>query len=255
MGYLKECWGEMGWGRRIVLLIQPAMSILCSIVYLIVFQQRVVPYGDGFLRCEQQGDTAVYSGRQDGRSIQYSVPSGRLVEFWLDGALEGAYTIEEDPTALPDQEPDIGYSLDRYTGVEIQRDGRVWFRGAYSSPDSLFWLLDEEGNVQSVSPAPFPVQSKPDPAPSPGDILSFANGPKIHRRGNGLFLLLGLFSNAVCALSLLFEDQLFRWQLSFRVADPGSAEPSEWEMFNRWAGWIVLTAVALLVYTGAAGLI
>ena len=69
------------------------------------------------------------------------------------------------------------------------------------------------------------------------------------------FLLLGLFSNAVCALSLLFEDQLFRWQLSFRVADPGSAEPSEWEMFNRWSGWIVLTAVALLAYAGAAGLI
>ena len=112
--------------------------------------------------------------------------------------------------------------------------------GAYSSPDSLFWLLDEEGNVQSVSPAPFPVQSKPDPAPSPGDIL---------------FLLLGLFTNAVCALSLLFEDQLFRWQLSFRVADPGSAEPSEWEMFNRWAGWITLTAVAFLAYAGAAGLI
>ena len=96
---------------------------------------------------------------------------------------------------------------------------------------------------------------EPDPAPSPGDILSFANGPKIHRRGNGLFLLLGLFSNAVCALSLLFEDQLFRWQLSFRVADPGSAEPSEWEMFNRWAGWITLTAVAFLAYAGAAGLI
>lgn len=251
MEYVKKRWQEMDWGRRVILLAQPVMFVLFLIVFLTLGQQRVTAYRDGYLRYERQGETAVYSGRVDGYDVRYAVPSGQVVEFWLNGALDGTYTITEDPAAIPQTEDTAGFSPDFLIGIEIRQDGAAWFRGAYS-PSSSFWLLDEAGNNLAIS-ITFSTQA-PDPAPTPGTILNFANGPKISFRGTALALLLGLFCSAVCIVTLLFEDQLFLWHLSFRVQDPYGAEPSEWELFGRWANWIVYTGVALFVYIAGTGL-
>ncbi|MDE6280344.1 MAG: hypothetical protein K2M15_00885, partial [Oscillospiraceae bacterium] len=58
----------------------------------------------------------------------------------------------------------------------------------------------------------------------------------------------------ICLASLLFEDQLFRWDLAFRVRDPYRAEPAEWELFSRWGGWVIVTGVAALAYALGSGL-
>lgn len=252
MEYVKKRWQEMDWGRRVILLAQPVMFVLLLIVFLILGQQQVTAYGDAYLRYQQQGETAVYSGRVDGYDVRYAVPSGQVVEFWLNGALDSTYTITEDPTAIPQTEDTASFSPDFFTGIEIKKDGAVWFRGAYS-PTSSFWLLDEAGNNLAIS-ITFGTETS-EPEPTPGDILRFANGPAVPRRGEGLLLLLGLLFSVVCIVSLLFEEQLFRWHLSFRVQDPYGAEPSEWELFGRWVGWISLTGLELFCYIAGIGLI
>ncbi len=253
MGYLKECWDEMGWGRRIVLLIQPALFALFLILYLIFHQQQVVSWLDGTLRVERQGEVSVYEGRAIDRQypVQFAVGPGPTVEFRLRGELQGTYTVAEDPSAIPEK-ADVPGGWERYTGVEIRKDGRTWFRGAYD-PDFPFALLDESGTAVAIGIHAFASTSVPEP--DPGDILSFAYGPAVSPRGKAVFLVLGLVVSAICAVSLLFEDPLFRWHLSFRVQDPYGAEPSELELFGRWVGWITLTGLELFCYIAGIGLI
>lgn len=254
MDYFKERWGEMDQGRRIVLLIQPILFLLFLILFFTYGRQSVLPWLDGTLRCKQRGEDLVYTGRvEGGHLVQFTVTPGPTVEFRLEGELQGTYTIAEDPSAIPAEPAEMNpYGWEGYTGVEIQKDGRVWFRGAYN-PDTPFGLFDEDGTSLFISIRAFTSTSVPDP--EPGDILSIAYNPAASPRGEGALLLLGLFVSVACALSLFFEDQLFRWNLSFQIQDPDSAEPSEWELFGRWVGWIALTGLELFCYLAGIGLI
>lgn len=261
MEYLKDRWQEMSRGRRIILLIQPVLFLLALTLSLTLGRQQITSYRDGHLRYEQQGEAAVYSGRVEGRQVKYVVSPGPTVEFWLDGALDSAYTITEDPTAIPeaDKAPMFGNSED-LVGIEIRKDGGVWFRGAYpawGAYSSYYWLVDENGRSDSLDSITIVGTSTPppDPAPTPKNILTMANGPEVSRRGHAEFILLGLLVGATCLVTLLFEDQLFRWNLSFQIQNPYGAEPSDWELFGRWVGWVAMTGVALLCFTLGSGLV
>ena len=252
MEYLKERWDEMSRGRRIILLIHPALFILSLVLCLTLGQQQVVSYRGGHLRYEQQGEADVYSGWLDYGRVKYVVSPGPVVEYWLDGALDSTYTVTEDPTAIPQTEDTARHDPDFFTGVEIRKGDEVWFRGAYS-PYSSYWLLDEKGNNLVISVSFGTESTKPEPSPSV--ILDFAQGPETSPRRHIELILMGLLLSGICLVSLLFEDQLFRWDLHFRVRDPYDAEPSEWELFSRWAGWVIMTGVAALAYILGSGLI
>ena len=57
-----------------------------------------------------------------------------------------------------------------------------------------------------------------------------------------------MFVCAVTAFSILFADELFRWDLSFRVRDVEQAEPSDWEIASRYIGWAVCLILALGIF-------
>lgn len=67
-------------------------------------------------------------------------------------------------------------------------------------------------------------------------------------RGDWLPYLLGVFLCAVTAVTILFADELFRFQLSFRILQAENAEPTDWELFGRYAGWTVLPIAALVIF-------
>ena len=51
-------------------------------------------------------------------------------------------------------------------------------------------------------------------------------------------------------VSVLFADELFRFNLAFRIRDADRAEPSEWEIAGRYISWAVLPVVALALLIG-----
>ena len=56
-----------------------------------------------------------------------------------------------------------------------------------------------------------------------------------------------MFISLLNAGSILYADELFRWDLSFQIQNAETAVPSEWEMMKRYLGWTALTIAVLVI--------
>ena len=61
-------------------------------------------------------------------------------------------------------------------------------------------------------------------------------------------LSIGVLLCIVNAASVLYADEMFRWKIRTRVAEPEKAIPSKTELASRWVGWILCTAVSVLLF-------
>ena len=61
-------------------------------------------------------------------------------------------------------------------------------------------------------------------------------------------LSIGILLCLINAFSILYADELFRWKIRSRVADPKTVIPSKAELGSRWVGWVLCTAVAVLLF-------
>ena len=57
-----------------------------------------------------------------------------------------------------------------------------------------------------------------------------------------------MFISLLNAGSILYADELFRWDLSFQIQNAETAEPSDWELMKRYLGWMVFTIMVLVIY-------
>ena len=97
-------------------------------------------------------------------------------------------------------------------------------------------MYDSDGNV--VDPM----------APAPKTILRLLNGPELTSKGDWSAWFYAVFISILNAVLILFADELFRLNLAFRIRNADRAEPSEWEIAERYISWVVLTGAAFLVY-------
>ena len=74
------------------------------------------------------------------------------------------------------------------------------------------------------------------------------NDPELTHKGEWLTWFEGVFICVLNALSFLFADELFRWNLAFQIRDVEKAEPSDWEIAGRYIGWTVLPIMALILF-------
>ena len=80
------------------------------------------------------------------------------------------------------------------------------------------------------------------------NILDLVNGPELEKKGQFGIWFLCLFFSVITAVSILFADELFRFRMSFRVADAYDLEPSELEIFGRYVSWTVMIVALLALY-------
>ena len=71
--------------------------------------------------------------------------------------------------------------------------------------------------------------------------------PECQGKGFG-YSGLSLFFCIMNAVSILFAEELFRFELTFKVRNVDNVEPSEWEITARYLGWTFLTIVALIIF-------
>ena len=236
-----------------LLLLMLAMALVFAAVYHVNVSRVGVLYQDAIFVPEEENGVTVYSGKVRGERAQITVSEDRSVVFQCGDKTYGPYTVKEDPTALPELE--IG--SEGMTGVELREGEQILFRGGFWQTGEDYWLCNEDGSMEFFKilyttgdgvqrDADGNVVDPLEPALS--DILRLVYGPELTHKGSWLAWLGAVFISFLTAVSILYADELFRWDLSFQIQNAEAAEPSEWEMMKRYISWTVFVIAALIVY-------
>ena len=241
-----------GYQKGLLLLLL-AMALVFAVVYHMTIARVGVLYQNAiFVPAEENGVT-VYSGKLRGKQAEFTVSADKTVSFRCDGQTYGPYTVKEDPTARPEDE----FGREGMTGVEIRDGEELLFRGGFWQSDGSFWLRNADGSMD-LDMQTYVVENGVkkdsdgniiDPAkPSASDILRLVYGPELTHKGSWLAWFGAVFISLLNAGSILYADELFHWNLSFQIRNAETAEPSDWELMERYLSWTVVTIMLLVIY-------
>lgn len=237
--------------QKIILLILLAMVLVFGIVYGVVTGREGYLYMDAVLVPTQAGSATVYSGRIDGQKASFTVAAD-TVTFVRGNRIYGPYLLEEDPSAVPEEDR----LAQHMTGIVITDDGKPFFRGGMIADSNGLHLFREDGRMiyditmTTGNGVSYDMDGNPiDPfEPSPQTIVTLLQGPELTHKGYWLAYLMGLLFSASGVVSILFADDLFRFRMSFRVQNADTIEPSDWEVSSRYIGWTILPILILYLY-------
>lgn len=240
--------------QKAVLLILAAMAVVFLVLYAVTISRVGFEYNDKIFVPEQADSGTVYSGRIGGEQAGFTVSADKTVEFSCGVNYYGPYTAREAPDAVQE---DMRAAPDA-TGVELFEGDELLFRGAVEEFGDSVMLLNEDG-----SSASFNIYYTAggvtydgdgnivDPLePDASTVIELMRGPELTHKGSWLMWFLGMFVCVATACSMLFADELFRFNLSFSIQNVDSAEPTEWEIATRYISWTLLTIIALIVFVG-----
>lgn len=242
----------LGKYQKAVLAAAILLVLVFSVIYPVTMGREGYLYRGALLTPGQEEGGTVYTGSVHGVQARFTVAPDKAVTFQYGEAAYGPYTAVEDPGAVPESADMSGL-----TGVEVRKGEEVIFRGGVVRQGDTLWLYHENGDLENgvitiTTSAGVTLDEDGnvvDPnEPSLSTILELMGGPALTHKGDWLPYLLGVFLCAVTAVTILFADELFRFQLSFRVRDVENAEPTDWELFGRYAGWTVLPIAALVIF-------
>ena len=239
--------------QKIILMFMIAMALIFAVIYPKTISKVGYRYNDAILVPTQENGNTVYSGKIQGEQANFIVSNDNTVVFHYGDKSYGQYTLKEDPTAIPkDRELE-----EQMIGIEISNGDKLLFRGgvldfgddyylynedgtldifdfSYVTNDGIEW--DENGNVIDKV------------APSASTIYELLNEPQLTHKGDALAWFGAVFISILNALSILFANELFRWNLLFQIRNAENAEPSDWEIASRYIGWTVMTIMVLVIF-------
>jgi len=247
---------KLGLYQKIVLIILIVMTILFSVLYPVTIARKGFEYRGEILVPQEDDGNTVYSGKVYGKPAAFTVASDKTVTSTWGDKVWGPYTIKEDPSAISNDVSDA-FADKEIVGFELYCNDRVIFRGCMVITGSGRMLFNDAGEYQ----LDLRIASDYDTSaydeygneidqmePTVFEIIELMAGPQLTHKGNGLLWLCGFVVCAAAAVSILYADELFRWNMSFRVRDADHAEPAEWEIMGRYISWTLLPLVAAAVY-------
>ena len=242
--------------QKIILILLVVLLLVFTIWYCVLSAQEGIMYKGSYFRCSQEGDTILYSGKIDGEEAVFRITPDKFVYFAVSDRSYGPYSVREDATAVPQ-----AYKTSQYmTGIEVRNGEDVIFRGVAhktGSDNTGYVLIDENGdlaglNFQITTGSGTAIDSEGNAIgllkPSVGTILRLLDDPQLVKRCQWIGWFLGVFCSIAVAVSILFSDELFRWNLSFHIRDVEDAKPSDWELSRRFFGWVSLIVIAFVSY-------
>lgn len=238
-----------------VLIVMIAMALVFAVVYSVTISKVGFEYKDAIFVPSQENGSIMYSGKLQGQKAYFSVSQDKTVVFHHGDKIYGPYTAKEDDTAIPEAEK----QSEDMVGVELRQGDTILFRGGMLEHGGSYWLYSEDGTLD-LDNFGFSYNvgdgierdengNAIDPAePSAAAILELMNGPALTHKGDWFTWFGAVFLCLLNAFSVLFADELFRWNLAFQIRNAGHAEPSDWEIAGRYIGWTVITIAALIIF-------
>ena len=269
MGGYKEVLESAAKRIRSLERVQKGMLLFAAVLPLAFFAAYFVTTGrEGFeyrnailvpeAGADEGADGTVYAGTINGKPAVFTVSPDKTVEFRYGETIYGPYTVKEDPSAIPKRGGDVKTlaELEDMRGIELYRGDELLFRGGARYFANGYWLYNEEGEMEvlgSITAGGKSLEGNGNTAdpmePSAGVLLELMYGPVLlTHRGDWNIWLFGTLICAAVSVSILFADELFRWNLRFRIRDPERAEPSEWEIAGRYLTWTMLLILAVTVF-------
>ena len=237
---------------RIILIALLIMAVVFAGIYGITTSRVGFRHNDKIYVPRQENGVTLYEARAEGQDCVFTVTDDTVTFAWGPRTY-GPYTLREDPTAVPADDP----MASAMTGIEILDGSKVFFRGGVTDDATDFWLVREDGDypltmiITMSDGIEYDRNGNPvdHMEPTPRPIVSLLRGPELTHRGQWQIYWMMLFSSLLVALSVLFADELFYLSICFRVQNAETAEPSDWEIASRTISWTILTGAILLGYS------
>lgn len=248
-----ERFRQLGRYQKILLLLMAVMILVFTIVYPLVTARVGFLYEDAILVPTEEDGRTVYSGRIRGIAALFTVSADKTVIFQYGGTVYGPYTAREDPTAVPKDDSLSG----QMTGIEVRCGDEIVFRGGVVKSGDWRMLYNEDGSFETLRITATMSDgtvvdengNRIDPMePSVSTILDLMDGPALTHKGAWLGWFGGVLICVIAALTMLFADELFRWNASFLVRNAEEAEPSDWEIAGRYITWTALPVMAAVIF-------
>lgn len=235
-----------------ILLLMSVMIVVFAVIYPIMIAREGFLYKNNILIPHHENGNITYSGKIQGKSARFTVSADKAVVFQCADKTYGPYTAKEDPTAIPKHADDS----DQMTGIELRDGTEIVFRGGSLDFGNYRWLYNEDGDLDNLGISVTINGIEQDEngntinpmEPSVSTLLDLMEGPTLTQKGAWFGLFFGIFACLLTALSILFADELFRWNLSFQIRDAAQAEPSDLEIATRYIAWTVLPIIALVLF-------
>lgn len=234
---------ELGRYQKILLLLMAVMILAFTVIYPIVTVRSGFLYEDTILVPAEEDGGTVYSGKIRGTAATFTVSADKTVIFQYGNTVYGPYTVKEDPAAIP-KDSDLQTQM---TGIELRCGGEIVFRGGVVNSGDWRMLYNEDGSfdlLRSITA----TMSDGTMEPSVSTILDLTDGPALTHKGTWLGWFGGVLICVITALTMLFADELFRWNASFLVRNAEEAEPSDWEIAGRYITWTALPVMAAVIF-------
>ena len=213
---------QLDWYQRGILLLLLALALVFAVIYRVRIARVGFLYQDKIFVPSEENGVTVYSGKISGEPAQFTVSEDKAVSFHCGEKTYGPYTVTEDPTALPEVE----IEREGMTGVEIREGEKLVFRGGFWRSGEDYWLHNEDGDMELFKifyTTGYGVRrdangNAVDPLePALSDILRLVYGPELTHKGSWLAWFGAVFLSILNAVSILYADELFHWDLSFHT--------------------------------------
>jgi len=237
-----------------ILIFMIAMSLIFAVIYPGIILRVGYQYNDEILVPAEENGNTVYSGKIQGEHAEFIVSDDNTVEFHYGDKSYGPYTVKEDAAAVP-KDHEMSSSM---TGIEVCEGNDILFRGGIVDFGGFYWLCSEDGTSDSmigfsyVTSDGIERDENGNPIdrmkPSVSTIYELTHNPELTHKGVEIGWFGAVFICILNALSILFADELFRWNLAFQIRNAERAEPSDWEIAGRYISWTVIAIMAFVVF-------
>ena len=237
-----------------LLIFMIAMSLIFAVIYPKTISRVGYSYKDAILVPAEENGNIVYSGKLQGEYAEFIVSDDNTVVFHYGEKVYGPYTVKEESSAIPENN-ELSGSM---TGIEVREGNEILFRGGAMDMGDFYWLYSEDGTSDSmigfsyVTSDGIERDENGNPVdrmkPSVSTIYELTQTPELTHKGLGIGWFGSVFFCILNALSILFADELFRWNLEFRIRNADAAEPSDLEIAGRYIGWTGIAIMALVLF-------